>query len=320
MAIIDLSLTSFLIPNFNNYVPSFGTKKIGEKQGLTSMETHLNIAMGFQRQRPVVVSENSETTTIESDSMVVFDGAITELRLGAASFTGCRLVLINNAGHKVTLLDGANVTYSYPGRMMELYWVGTWAPMEKSRVGNVVSTMISDETILAQHRYLLLKGQTEPILPLYDELVDTIWRGASTNDIVSTFYRCDEDGTRNAEGEYFKFPNAQGRVMRGAGQGDQIFDKDNVPITGAYYQGGSNGDAINDAIRNIWGGVKDFMKGFDELGTGAFGYFKGDTTNRNWSGISGDNVRQFDFSADRVVPVANWNRDASISAGICLIY
>ena len=191
--------------------------------------------------------------------------------------------------------------------------------LNNSQVGNIIHTMIN-ETKFMERRYLPLDGQPVLIEGIYQPLFDAVYPGDAAQSSTQAFYKCDADGTRNSGGLYFKLPNANGRVIRGTGQGDQILDKDKVPIDDTYYQGGSVGDSINDAIRNIWGGVKDFMKGYDELATGAFSYFKGDTVNRNWSGISGDNVRQFDFSSDRVVPVADWNRDASISARICIIY
>ena len=319
MATIDLTLNSFLIPNFSAYTPSFGTKKTGEKEGLTSMETHLNIAMGFQRQRPSVVSENSETTIIEADSMIILDGVVLELRLGNGSFVGCKITLINNSGHKVTLLDGTLTKYIYASKSLELHWLGqSWQRLAPNVVGRVVYTMISDDTELAKDRLLLQKGQIISILPDYEELVDRIWRGSSSNNTVQTYYKCNDDGTRNSSGNYFKLPDGRGRVIRGTGQGDEILDKDGFPITGTYYQGGNVGDSIGDAIRNISGDFRSL--GYNLLFNGPF-FDNGGAIGMGPIGGSGSySYEQYGFDASRIVPTAKWNRDASISANMCLVY
>ncbi|QQO10103.1 hypothetical protein [Breznakiella homolactica] len=314
MAIIDLTLNNFLIPNFPSLSPSFGTKKTKNDEGLSSVEIHHNIAMAFQRQRPVVVSENSETTEIGADATLVFNGTVSEVSLGSGTFMGCRLILINNTGHKVTVHSSDEIKYIYRDTMTELFWYGSWVSLVKTNVGNIVHTSISDEAELARRRYLKLDGKCIPVSD-YEELVDTVWRGSETNDAVQAFFKCDGDGTKNAAGDHFKLPNVMGKVLRAAGKGDPIPDRLGAPSTNRY-DGKEIGDSITDAIRNLYGSIS-FKPDSGNSPSGAF-YAAGEG---NCSGDSGPKyVRYVNFDVSRIVPTAPWNRDASVSANVCIIY
>ncbi|QQO10102.1 hypothetical protein [Breznakiella homolactica] len=324
MAVIDLTLRNFSIPNFPSLIPPFGTKKPEEGEGLSSIETHRNIAMGFQRQRPVTISENSETTAVEADATIVLAGAVSELALGNGAFIGCRVILINKSGHKVKLIGGDSAQYIYANKTLELFWMeSSWESLIHSIVGSHVFTAISDPVELSRRRWLLLDGRVLPILPDYDELVDVIWRGVESNGTVETYYRCDEDGTRNAGGGYFKFPDGRGRVIRSAGRGDPVPDKDGLPIdiANVLYDGKDVGDRIDDGIRNIkagFGGLPTMHVSAASLVSGSGTFSLGGGV--GYSGVDPFLWGFFGIDTSLTLPTSPWNRDASLSANMCLVY
>lgn len=184
--------------------------------------------------------------------------------------------------------------------------------LDDSRVGNIVLTMAGDNE-LVRRRYLPLDGNIK-LISEYQRLFDVVHRGNGPD--IQAFYQCDAEGVRNSGGLYFKLPNANGRVIRGTGQGDQILDKDNNPIANSYYQGGAAGDAIKDSIRNISGNAGTIAVGY----VGPSGCFSGSDRPHLFGAGNAWQVKDLSFNASRIVPTADWNRDASISARICIIY
>ncbi|QQO10100.1 hypothetical protein [Breznakiella homolactica] len=247
------------------------------------MEVHHNIAMVFQRQRPAVVSENSETTVIEADATVVLDGPVSELRLGSGAFTGCRLVLINNTNHSVSLLGNDQVTEIKPYKMLELFWFGsrsTWASMYdfENQVTVPLGTVITCSDRKNKSGYLYANGSA--FFPeLYPEFYE-LWK------------------TYKLGYDHFgmpRLPDLRGVVFRMADDGIGFSTQQKV------FQ------FEPDAIRNITGqfdaqGYDAWKSDYGAFVVAAYGYVDGGTSG------SGSFARDRRFDASRVVPVAHENR------------
>jgi hypothetical protein len=128
MANIDCTLNALKVPGFTGYTPPFGTKITGS---LTPRDANNNILMPFGLQRPKTVSETSTTTQIQAN--IVFEivaGGIT-LTLGDASFTGCRVSVINSANSDAMVKSSSNANLGITARAHEsvhLEWVnGVWS-------------------------------------------------------------------------------------------------------------------------------------------------------------------------------------------------
>lgn len=195
-------------------------------------------------------------------------------------------------------------------------------PGEASLVGNIVETMLNDRE-LAKRRYLPLDGSIKRIEDYYN-LVNVVYQGDEKNAAAQSFYKCDPDGVRNTAGSYFKLPDARGRVMRGAGTGDFIADKDGIN-TADKYDGKDVGDSIGDGIRNITGDMTgpDINDGVG-IGNNATTMSGAFVKKSQWARytFAGYVKEGFDIGLDisKSVPTATWNRDASLSARICIIY
>ena len=177
-------------------------------------------------------------------------------------------------------------------------------------VGTIVMSMLNDDE-LTRRRYLPLEGQVISI-DEYRNLFNAVYRGESTNDTVQAFYKCDIDGTRNENGLYFKLPNANGRVIRGAGQGDKIeTDREN------YYDGGNIGDSMSDAFQGHWHNFNNSLTSpstrqaaANSSGNASFYTFaqSGGVGGYVTDGVNGNTRAAYE------------TRAASISARICIIY
>ena len=169
-------------------------------------------------------------------------------------------------------------------------------------------------------RVLDLEGQIVPV-DVYDKLTDAVWQGPSLNPTVECFYRCDNDAnkTRNAAGAYLYLPDMRGLFPRAAGANSVHF-----PSVNTLYDGGSIGEHISDAIRNIIGTTTNFF--VVTTNSGASGAFIStlmsydqyiQTINNNGTGTG---YSKSVFNAGYVVPVANENRPGSISVSFFISY
>ena len=94
MATIDLTLNGIKIPAISGYTPPFGTKKA--TGGLTTQEVNDNVIAPFVKQRPIVVTEDSTTGTIEYDAALSIEENGVTLGLGAPAYAGCRVTVHAN--------------------------------------------------------------------------------------------------------------------------------------------------------------------------------------------------------------------------------
>jgi len=124
-----------------------------------------------------------------------------------------------------------------------------------------------------------------------------MWGGASVNNTVPAFYRCNADGTRNAEGMYMRLLDMRGYVPRGLDYGRGI--DPNRALASLQ----------EDAIRNIAGQVGGcfyLSNNANTFSTGPFAAFA--TLSPGIQGSSNDAGRGVRFDASSVVPTASENR------------
>lgn len=145
MATIDTTLDFFKIPGIDTFTHLFGTKKPNGK-GLTTEEVANNIAAGFMKQRPYVVTETSNTQRIDANSLFLITAnepaAPIVLTLGEAAFIGCEISVINKSDVEHSL----NATYSgstlgtvkLPAKSkMSLIWAGDgWIILDSQKINN----------------------------------------------------------------------------------------------------------------------------------------------------------------------------------------
>ena len=143
MASIDLTLDGIQIPALAGYTPPFGTKKASG--GLSTQEVNDNIIAGFLKQRPVEITEDSITGSVEYNASLVFASSGHTLQLGAAAYTGCEVKTIFQYGGSIqytgktgtvtdTLQAGATVRYLWTGT----YWKSVSCPVE---IGDVYTQL-----------------------------------------------------------------------------------------------------------------------------------------------------------------------------------
>lgn len=141
---IDTTLKSFLVPDLQEYTPPFGTKVIRtaiNNGGLSTQEVNDNIMMPFAKQRPFVITEDSETDTIEYNASFVINQENIKLSLKEA-FSGCVIKILFAENGKVEytnvfgetntdeILKNRTIEYTYTGDG----WFCSSAPAIKSKV------------------------------------------------------------------------------------------------------------------------------------------------------------------------------------------
>lgn len=126
---IDTTLKSFLVPDLQEYTPPFGTKVIRNainNGGLSTQEVNDNIMMPFAKQRPLVITEDSETDTIEYNASFVINKENITLSIKEA-FIGCVIKVLFVANGKIEytnvfgetnideILKSRTIEYTYTG-------------------------------------------------------------------------------------------------------------------------------------------------------------------------------------------------------------
>lgn len=104
---IDCSLDNFKYPGLPTYGINFGVKKTSG-EGLSTAECCDDMAMPFNRQRPYIVTETSETTEIEAHSTFRITASGITLTIADAAFDGCRAVVINASTGDITVKGGVS--------------------------------------------------------------------------------------------------------------------------------------------------------------------------------------------------------------------
>ena len=145
MATIDTTLDFFKIPGIDTFTHLFGTKKPNGK-GLTTEEVANNIAAGFMRQRPFVVTETSNTQRIDANSIFLITAndpaSPIVLTLDAAAFIGCEISVINKSdvGHSLNATYSGSTlgTVTLPAKSkMSLIWAGDgWIILDSQKINN----------------------------------------------------------------------------------------------------------------------------------------------------------------------------------------
>ena len=157
MAVIDLTLESFLIPAIPNYVSNrFGTKK--QSGGLSTQEVNDNMMMPWVRSRPIEISASSTTKAstdakapVQADCNFVFTAEQSvSFMLDDADYIGCRATFHNTSAYTQTVsslnkTDPNSPSYDthtvLEGDRIVLVWNGTaWqniSPVDTIADGNL---------------------------------------------------------------------------------------------------------------------------------------------------------------------------------------
>jgi hypothetical protein len=102
---IDCTLNALKIPGFSGFDPPFGQKK-PNGQPVTGEEANQNAMLPFKVMRPLTVSESSTTTQIQTNVVFEFATGNITLTLSAASYTGCRVSVLNSSSTNATVAYG----------------------------------------------------------------------------------------------------------------------------------------------------------------------------------------------------------------------
>ena len=92
MATLDLTLAELRLAGLTNFTPEFGTKE-ADGVSVSTENVCKDIMMPFTFQRPVLVSETSDTGNIEATRTLVLTNSGIVLTLGRATFAGCKITV-----------------------------------------------------------------------------------------------------------------------------------------------------------------------------------------------------------------------------------
>ena len=126
MATIDLTLDGIKIPALDGYTPPFGTKKVSG--GLSTQEVNDNVIAGFVKQRPVEITEDSSTGTVQFNANLVLSTAGVTLNLGSGAYKGCRVIVSAAAAGALAFTgsSGSKTVSLTAGSVRTLTWLGTY--------------------------------------------------------------------------------------------------------------------------------------------------------------------------------------------------
>ena len=141
MATIDTTLDFFKIPGIDTFAHEFGTKKPNGK-GLTTEEVANNIAAGFNRQRPFVITETSNTNRIDANSVFAITASDqVVLSLDSAAFIGLEVKIINatNKTHIIRCASASEADSMLQAKQIQtIIWNGSkWEGLSCPRIGEV---------------------------------------------------------------------------------------------------------------------------------------------------------------------------------------
>lgn len=129
---IDCSLDNFRYPGLPTYGITFGTKKVSG-EGLSTAECCDDMAMPFNRQRPYIITETSDTTELEANSVFKITAADITLTIADAVYDGCTALIVNNSTGTVTVkggvsgLDGSTAGVKlHKGQFLSLVFCSGW--------------------------------------------------------------------------------------------------------------------------------------------------------------------------------------------------
>lgn len=129
---INCTLDDFRFPGLPTYPNQFGTKKVSG-QGLSTAECCDDMAMPFNRQRPYIITETSETTELHANSVFKITAADITLTIADAVYDGCTALIVNNSTGTVTVkggvsgLDGSTAGVKlHKGQFLSLVFCSGW--------------------------------------------------------------------------------------------------------------------------------------------------------------------------------------------------
>ena len=129
---INCTLDDFRFPGLPTYPNQFGTKKVSG-QGLSTAECCDDMAMPFNRQRPYIITETSETTELHANSVFKITAADITLTIEDAVYDGCTALIVNNSTGTVTVkggvsgLDGSTAGVKlHKGQFLSLVFCSGW--------------------------------------------------------------------------------------------------------------------------------------------------------------------------------------------------
>ncbi|MCL2721736.1 MAG: hypothetical protein FWD47_10415, partial [Treponema sp.] len=159
MAVVDLTLNRFAIANMPSFYNEFGVKKPEPNKGCSTAENTINMMLPFLKQRPISITSNTQTSSVEANASINLVGNISSLILGDGAYKGVELLIINDANDDVVLVNntktittkiGDNITIRWNGeewRVKHDFLVGDFyeqipsakSPIEKSKEGTWVN-------------------------------------------------------------------------------------------------------------------------------------------------------------------------------------
>lgn len=92
MATLDLTLAELRLAGLTNFTPEFGTKE-ADGVSVSTENVCKDFMLPFKFQRPVLVSETSDTGNIEATRTLVLINSGIVLTLGRATFAGCKITV-----------------------------------------------------------------------------------------------------------------------------------------------------------------------------------------------------------------------------------
>ncbi len=120
----DFTMNKLKIAGIPGYDNAIGQKK-PENTGLTPEELMLNMLLPFDKQHPVVITENCETGKIEYDAKIEIARKDIVLTLGKGSYNGQRLVIVagfSEEGTATIILEEGKEKAISAGRVIEYFW------------------------------------------------------------------------------------------------------------------------------------------------------------------------------------------------------
>lgn len=146
MATIDLTLNGIKIPALDGYTPPFGTKKVSG--GLTTQEVNDNVIAPFVKERPIEITEDSSTGSVEYNASLVINSANAVLTLGSGTYVGCTVKVLAQTAGSVSYNSGTTAKLA-AGDIVSFVWSGSaWIKVTTNKVGSehTITTCASDYT------------------------------------------------------------------------------------------------------------------------------------------------------------------------------
>lgn len=158
MATLDLTLAELRLAGLTNFTPEFGTKE-ADGVSVSTENVCKDFMLPFKFQRPVLVSETSDTGNIEATRTLVLTNSGIVLTLGRATFAGCKITVqtgFTSGSAQVRYLTAAN-TYETvtlaAGNSVEIVSNSELYFYKRLRINNSI-IINTNEHLIQNRRYL----------------------------------------------------------------------------------------------------------------------------------------------------------------------